>query len=109
MTLLATAILAGTLSTVPAITPDTQFRPMPALLIQTERAAPAVILAKKEKHGSHGDRDDRESDRHRSKRLQENHKINPTYGSRQRRQVQRAPTRGLFFGGSFFKTGLFFQ
>ncbi len=63
-----------------------------------------IYLAKKDKH----DHDDRDDNR-RGKRLQENHKINPVYGSKRQVRKKTRTSKGLFFGGSFFKTGLFFQ
>lgn len=70
----------------------------------TGSADATLYLAKKDKH-QHEDRDDNR----RGKRLQQNHKINPVYGSKRPVRKRARTSKGLFFGGSFFKTGLFFQ
>ena len=77
-------------------------------LSESASAEATLYLVKSEKKKrDRDDLDDRRSSR-KGKALQENHKINPTYGSR--RTLRRGGNaRGLFFGGSFFRTGLFFQ
>ena len=88
---------------------------------QADFAADYVILAKGHKGGRGGGRGDRgRSGRSIGKKLQENHKINPVYGSKKsygtvfvkrpdysKPRVTRRRTNTIAFTGPFFLKGLF--